>query len=70
MHGHYRALLIAAGLAILTGGALAQGLGIGIGLDDLRQTGANASIPPVCATNFVFDWSVSTGCNAITAVIR
>lgn len=32
----------------------------------------SAQIVPVvpCAANFVFDWSVATSCNAITAVIR
>lgn len=37
-------------------------------------TDANASLRfavnnPACASNFVFDWSVATGCDAITAVI-
>jgi hypothetical protein len=53
---------------LLVGDALAQGLGLGTGTADLRQVGKAAALTP-CATNFVFDWTPATGCNAITAVI-
>lgn len=57
-------------MVIGSAGALAQGLGIGVGLDDLRMIKGTGGGGGGCATNFVFDWSVATGCNAITAVIR
>ena len=69
MHKHYRALLAASALLGLATAALAQGLGLGIGIDDLRIVG-KAAVVTGCTTNFVFDWTDATGCNAITAVIR
>lgn len=64
----YRYILMA-GLLIVGGAAFAQGLGIGSGVDDLRLVGKAVALTP-CTTNFVFDWTDATGCQAITAVIR
>jgi hypothetical protein len=66
-----RTLGIAMLLALFAGEAFAQGLGLGLGLSDLRMNGVVAGGGGGgCATNFVFDWSDTTGCDAITAVLR
>lgn len=52
-------------LTMLAADVIAQGIGIGAGLDDTRLVGKAAIITP-CATSLVFDQSVA--CNAISFV--
>lgn len=68
-HGYDVRIRLGLVLALLAAGAaMAQGLGGGIGVDDLRQLvpKAGASVTP-CATNLVFQQNVA--CNAVAFVM-
>lgn len=56
-------------LLLLTSDATAQiSAGMSFSTFDYKVRGTIVG-PTPCATNFVFDWTPATGCNAITAVI-
>lgn len=61
-----RGILIMIGLLAGGGDAASQGIGIGIGIDDVHRLGVAAAITS-CPTNLVFDHTVA--CNAIAFVL-
>lgn len=60
-----RGVLIVVCLLAFAGMALAQGIGLGIGVDEVHRSGTAGGVT-VCATNFVLDESDATGCNMVT----
>ena len=66
MRRHYRLLLMAAALFALAQDAQSQGLGIGIGLDDLHQRLGTGGAQPSCQQGKL---DFSGACNAVYFVM-